>query len=87
MRLIDADEAIINFGFEWDDICPTRDEVVSFLRKQKTIDDVPTVRGEWDFLNDYESRCTACGESSLIDHGDEYKYCPNCGAKMESEAQ
>ena len=47
MRLIDADEAIINFGFEWDDICPTRDEVVSFLRKQKTIDAVPVVRGEW----------------------------------------
>lgn len=44
MRLIDADEAIINFGFEWDDICPTRDEVVSFLRKQKTIDAVPVVR-------------------------------------------
>ena len=44
MRLIDADEAIINFGFEWDDISPTRDEFVAFLKKQPTIDAVPVVR-------------------------------------------
>ena len=31
MRLIDSDEAIINFGFEWDDISPTRDE---FYKKE-----------------------------------------------------
>ena len=36
MRLIDADEAIINFGFEWDDIPPTREEFVRFLKKQPT---------------------------------------------------
>ncbi len=46
MRLIDADEAIINFGFEWDDISPTRDEFVEFLKKQPTIDAVPVVRCE-----------------------------------------
>ena len=46
MRLIDADEAIINFGFEWDDISPTRDEFVAFLKKQPTIDAVPVVRCE-----------------------------------------
>ena len=44
MRLIDADEAIINFGFEWDDISPTRDEFVAFLKKQPTIDAIPVVR-------------------------------------------
>ena len=44
MQLIDADEAIINFGFEWDDISPTRDEFVAFLKKQPTIDAVPVVR-------------------------------------------
>lgn len=36
MRLIDADEAIINFGFEWDDISPTRDEFVEFIKKRPT---------------------------------------------------
>ena len=44
MRLIDADEVIINFGFEWDDIPPTREEFVRFLKKQQTINAVPVVR-------------------------------------------
>ena len=44
MRLIDADEAIINFGFEWDDIPPTIEEFVRFLKKQPTVDAVPVVR-------------------------------------------
>lgn len=44
MRMIDADEAIINFGFEWDDIPPTREEFVRFLKKQPTVDAVPVVR-------------------------------------------
>ena len=44
MKLIDADEAIINFGFEWDDIPPTREEFVRFLKKQPTVNAVPVVR-------------------------------------------
>ena len=44
MRLIDADEAIINFGFEWDDIPPTREEFVRFLKKRPIIDAVPVVK-------------------------------------------
>ena len=44
MKTIDVDEAIINFGFEWDDIPPTREEFVRFLKKQPTVDAVPVVR-------------------------------------------
>lgn len=44
MKLIDVDEAIINFGFEWDDIPPTRGEFVRFLKKQPTVDAIPVVR-------------------------------------------
>lgn len=44
MRLIDVDEAIVNFGFEWDDISPTREEFVAFLKKQPIIDAVEVVR-------------------------------------------
>ena len=44
MKLINADEAIINFGFEWDDIPPTKEEFVRFLKKQPTVDAVPVVR-------------------------------------------
>ena len=34
MRLIDVDRAMINFGFEWNDITPTADEFCDFLRRQ-----------------------------------------------------
>ena len=56
MRLIDADEAIINFGFEWDDISPTRDEFVAFLKKQPTIDAVPVVRCKDCYYGSYDSK-------------------------------
>ena len=56
MRLIDADEAIINFGFEWDDIPPTREEFAYFLKKQPTINAVPVRHGRWDD----EHKCTVC---------------------------
>ena len=60
MRLIDADEAIINFGFEWDDISPTRDEFVEFLKKQPTIDAVPVVRCK-DCIRRYDTdECPMC---------------------------
>jgi hypothetical protein len=85
MRMIDADEAIVNFGFEWDDICPTRDEVVSFLRKQKTISAVPVVRGEWVKSDDYKgwlvcSACHDCYVDNAWVNGKKWRYCPNCGS-------
>lgn len=33
-KLIDVEKAIINFGFEWDDISPTREEFIEFLKRQ-----------------------------------------------------
>ena len=59
MRLIDADEAIINLGFEWDDIPPTREEFVRFLKKQPTADAVEVVRCrecKYRFKNNGHSR-------------------------------
>ena len=69
MRLIDADEAIISFGFEWDDIPPTREEFVHFLKKQKTVDAVPVVR------------CRECkqGEVDDPDFPEEYYCHVGCG--------
>ena len=32
---IDLNETIIDFGFEWDDIAPTRDEFINFLKSRK----------------------------------------------------
>ena len=91
MRLIDADEAIINFGFEWDDILPTRDEFVEFIKKQLTIEAEPVKHGRWiDAYPDIEPNpmfmygiCSECGFEQGISKY--LNYCPNCGAKMESE--
>lgn len=93
MRLIDADEAIINFGFEWDDISPTRDEIVEFIKKQPTIEVEPVKHGRWiDAYPDIEPNpmfmygiCSECGFEQGISKY--LNYCPNCGAKMESEGE
>lgn len=70
MRLIDADESIINFGFEWDDISPTRDEFVAFLKKQPTIDAVPVVRCK-DCIRRYDTdECPMC----FLIEGKYYEY-------------
>ena len=57
MRLIDVDRAMINFGFEWDDITPTADEFCDFLMRQPTVDAVPVIR------------CKDCTFGHYIDHG------------------
>lgn len=44
---------------------------------------VEVVHGEWDAKYDYEdfieAYCSLCGKKSEY----MYKYCPNCGAKMD----
>ena len=64
MRLIDADEVIINFGFEWDDIPPTREEFVRFLKKQTTINAIPVVR------------CRDCKHLNVVNRKELYAHCP-----------
>ena len=89
MRLIDADEAIINFGFEWDDISPTRDEFVEFIKKQPTIEAEPVKHGRWISKNphgyEWTFVCSNCGYVDGHPFNDRHNYCPNCGSKMESE--
>lgn len=44
MRLIDADKLKIDFGFTWDDIAPTREEMFGIIDRQPTVDAVEVVR-------------------------------------------
>lgn len=95
-RLIDAD-AIISFidaghlqnplELAWSD-----NDVVDMIESRPTIDAVPVVHGEWTnrrtWTHDGEWYCTACDKEITIYMGekrgnDRYKYCPNCGAKMD----
>lgn len=77
MRLIDADEAIINFGFEWDDISPTRDEFVAFLKKQPTIDAVPVVRCKYCIRRYDTDECPMCFliEGKYCEYTNENGFC------------
>ena len=87
MRLIDADEAIINFGFEWDDISPTRDEFVAFLKKQPTIDAVPVVRCK-DCIRRYDTdECPMCFliEGKYYEHTNENGFCDRGERKEGAE--
>ena len=87
MRLIDADEAIINFGFEWDDISPTRDEFVAFLKKQPTIDAVPVVRCK-DCIRRYDTdECPMCFliEGKYYEYTNENGFCDRGERKEGTE--
>lgn len=56
-----------------------------------TIHIVPTVHGHWDdkrvafYLKCSECGCCvrAFGGEVFLDYGQEWNYCPNCGAKMD----
>lgn len=56
-----------------------------------TVDAVEVVHGRWEKANNrpksYIRVCSACGkEAYFCGEGCSYKYCPNCGAKMDGEA-
>lgn len=55
-----------------------------------TIDAVPVVRGEWVKSDDYKgwlvcSACHDCYVDNAWVNGKKWRYCPNCGAKMDEE--
>ena len=78
---IDLNEAIIAFGFEWDDIAPTRDEFINFLKSRKRANVKEIVCANWekaDGMGYYR-----CSHYKTVD--DKYyqpEYCPHCGAEM-----
>ena len=54
----------------------------------KSFDDVEVVQGYWSKANNrpksYIRVCSVCGkEAYFCGKGCSYKYCPNCGAKMD----
>ena len=58
----------------------------------ETADVAPVVHGRWDGEKDHgefrEVECTVCGGILLVKWStrlSEYRYCPNCGARMDGE--
>ena len=78
---IDLNETIIDFGFEWDDIAPTRDEFINFLKSRKRANVKEIVYAHWiDYQVPNISCCSYCDWG--INPIDKSPYCPNCGAEM-----
>lgn len=87
MRLIDADKADVNYiNTYYSDHCRT-DDVQEWLDEQPTIEAKPVVHGEWDFIGDYDCRCSVCGEEYCIGPNEDYNFCPNCGADMRERKE
>ena len=78
---IDLNEAIIDFGFEWDDIAPKRDEFINFLKSRKRANVKEIVYAHWIMHEDYFGLTCECSNCHIETMGDS-EYCPHCGAEM-----
>lgn len=82
-RLINTEEFIKRIDHYPPDI---RDTAKKELRYCKTVDAIPVVHGHWIPSNTPDAFwvCSCCGFPSEA-HGafKLYKYCPQCGAKMD----
>jgi hypothetical protein len=82
MRLIDADALKIDYGFTWDDITPTHEEMYALIDRQPTIEERKT--GEWTS----EEACEFCGFQPWYENDiHTLSFCPNCGADMRGERE
>ena len=98
MKLIDADKLKTELD-AWARIirkpnCYSREDALHIIDTAPEVKAVPVVRGEWVLVgtneHDYETlveeKCSLCGRYVYrYDTEPQDNYCPNCGAKMESE--
>ena len=89
MRLIDAD-ALLKHECEADRMGAMLVVGKGYILEAPEIDAVPVVRGEWVKSDDYKgwlvcSACHDCYVDNAWVNGKKWRYCPNCGAKMEDK--
>lgn len=67
-------------------------DVMATVENQPTVDAVPVKHGKWIYGNDfhwYTASCNKCGYQRRTDikadRWNQWKYCPNCGARMVEE--
>ena len=66
-------------------------ETKDMLKALPTVDAVPVVHSEWipkekaDTPYWLEMECAKCGFSVIVNDALYFKFCPNCGAKMNEE--
>lgn len=55
------------------------------VREAPAVEAEPVVHAHWEFLNDYQSRCSHCRSEVFVNHDDEPPRCERCGAHMDEE--
>lgn len=72
---------------DWPDMCIRGTEIDEVIANTPTVDAVPVVHGKMRHVffsyqnNHYE--CTCCNATFLTNSAPYWRYCPNCGAKMD----
>lgn len=91
MRLIDADALIhrlLNTKIVAANLFQYANAVTNMIGDAPTIEAEPVRHGYWENANGrpktYIRKCSVCDkESYFCGRGCSYKYCPNCGSKMD----
>ena len=95
-RLIDADALLdfIDVGHlrPPTEICFSEVMVKNIIELMPTVEATPARHGKWIYGNEfhwYTASCNQCGYKRYTDikaaKWNEWKYCPNCGARMDGE--
>lgn len=61
---------------------------LNLIMRQPAADVVEVVHGKWEDASDLDGVvCSVCGEDFcvLTNENERFKYCPNCGARMDGE--
>ena len=98
MRLIDVDALVEKIGKEIDeakkaplsDYCAGMKNVIGIVKNQDSVD--PVKHGHWEIYEGQSNTRVACSECEhpvnyFWDDWKSANYCPNCGAKMDGEAE
>ena len=82
----EAIEALIDAGIVNYEATGDGNGMIHAINVIKGLPSVEPKKGKW-ILRDYGERivhiCSECGVHVPEPHADDYKFCPNCGAKME----
>jgi tRNA(Ile2) C34 agmatinyltransferase TiaS len=81
--LADIDEMSIWWGDAVD-----LDDIVANIEHMAAADVAPVRRGQWKQVSKANRavKCTACGFTTDSARARMYRYCPDCGAKMDGGA-
>lgn len=96
MRLIDADIAYASLSNYYHHRTEEQHKALKeALDRVITVDAEPTRHAHWiteihPYNGAYSLKCSYCGEWGGLnneEYNEKWRYCPNCGAKMDEEEQ